>query len=169
MRLPFHRLLCLLLPAAIITGCNSSDCPLNNTVAMVCQFCESASGETLTLHDTLTVAVRDSVILNRAIQATTVSLPMSYSSPADTLVFRYTPEGAAQSQCDTLIVTKTNRPHVVSLECGTSVFHTITAVSCSHRTADATYRYAIDSAVVIKPEVNYDKQTNLKIYLTVHQ
>ena len=153
--------------ALLLMGCNGNDCPLNNTVRMVCGFYSGDSA--VSIGDTLTIAVRDSVILNRSVATSTVSLPMSYTADADTLVFLYTPDGSEVSIADTLIVSKTNQPHIVSLECGTSVFHSISAVSHSHRAPDSTFRYAIDSVVVKHNEVNFDAQENLKIYYRLHQ
>lgn len=155
--------------ATMLFGCNANDCPLNNTVRLVCGFYNSANDSTVAVGDTLTISVRDSVILNRSTATATVSLPMSYAAPADTLVFRYTPAGSETGITDTLIVSKTNEPHIVSLECGTSVYHTITAVSHSHRTPDATFQYAIDSVAVTKSEVNFDAQENIKIYYNMYK
>ena len=150
-----------------MTGCNGNDCPLNNSVRLICGFYSGDS--TVTIGDTLTIAVRDSVILNRSVATSTISLPMSYTGEADTLVFLYTPNGSEVSITDTLIISKTNEPHIVSLECGTSVFHVISAVTHSRRTPDDTFRYAIDSVVVNHNAVNFDAQENLKIYYRLYQ
>ena len=125
--------------------------------------------EEYNLGDTITVVARDSVILNRATNEATISLPMSYDGAADTLVFHFTPSGSKASISDTLIVSKTNEPHVISLECGTSIFHTITNATCTSRTPNSTFRYAISRVAVSQPNVNFDGQENLKIYLAVHQ
>ena len=153
--------------ALLVAGCNGNDCPLNNSVRLVCGFYSGDS--TVTIGDTLTIAVRDSVILNRSVATSTVSLPMSYTGEADTLVFLYTPDGSEVSVTDTLIISKTNEPHIVSFECGTSVFHAISAVTHSRRTPDDTFRYAIDSVVVNHNAVNFDAQENLKIYYRLYQ
>ncbi len=164
-----RNIICIWLVALAMLGCNSNDCPLNNSVRLVCGFYDAANDSSLAVSDTLTIAVRDSVILNRATNEATVSLPMSYGSEADTLVFRFTPEGSEASISDTLIVSKTNEPHVVSLECGTSVFHSITATACTNRTPSATFRYAITRVTVSQPNVNFDGQENLKIYFDIHK
>ncbi|MBO4730272.1 MAG: hypothetical protein J5593_02245, partial [Bacteroidaceae bacterium] len=142
------HILFLAIAALLLAGCNGSDCPLNNTVRLICGFYNTTDGSELAISDTLTISVRDSVILNRSTDSKTVSLPMSFSAVADTLVFLYTPDSSEVSAVDTLIVSKTNEPHVVSLECGTSVFHSITAISHTCRTPDSTFLYAIDSIVV---------------------
>ena len=163
------NIICIGLLIAATTSCTSSDCPLNNTARLVCGFYNPANDSSLTLGDTITVVARDSVILNRATNEATISLPMSYDGAADTLVFHFTPSGSKASISDTLIVSKTNEPHVISLECGTSIFHTITNATCTSRTPNSTFRYAISRVAVSQPNVNFDGQENLKIYLAVHQ
>lgn len=167
-----HSLRCvLLLPAValtLLTACNGSDCPLNNTVRSRYTFYNSQSGLATTLPDTLTISAwpRDTVLLNRAIGLTTFTLPVGYLSMADTLLLRFT-TGAGQT-CDTLIVNHTNQPHFESLDCGTSIFHEITGVSVSHRTPSADYPTAIDSIVVSNKKINYDENENFKIYLSTY-
>lgn len=152
---------------AMVMSCSSSDCPLTNTVMQKVGF-YSSDGSQLTVGDTLTVMVSDSVILNRLTGGTSVRLPMSYSAAADTLVFCFTPEGATMPATDTIVIDKTNTPHFVSLDCARSMFHTITAVSWSRRSPDETYTYAIDSVALINPEVNYEEKENLQIYFSVY-
>ena len=164
-----RHILFLATAALFLTGCNGNDCPLNNTVRLICGFYNTADGSELAIPDTLTISVRDSVILNHSTDTHTVSLPMSYAADADTLVFLYTSADSEASLSDTLIVSKTNEPHIVSLECGTSVFHVISAVSHSRRTPDETSHYAIDSIAVNNSNVNFDGQENLKIYYHVYQ
>ena len=169
MHLFIRKILYLAAAVDIMAGCNGSDCPLNNTVRLVCGFYSAGSDSSIAISDTLTISVRDSVILNRSVATATVSLPMSYAGDADTLVFLYTPAGSEASCSDTLVISKSNEPHIVSLECGTSVFHNISAVSHSSRIPDPTYRYAIDSVAVSNSNVNFDGQENLKIYYRLHQ
>lgn len=163
------NIICAIATAIVAASCTSNDCPLNNTVHLICGFYNSEDGSEIDIADTLTVTARDSIILNRALGASIVSLPMSYSGETDTLVFTYSPADNAISFCDTIMVSKTNQAHFISLECGTNVFHTITAVTHSSGISDATHRYAIDSIAVSNPNVNFDGQENLKIYYTVVQ
>ncbi len=153
---------------AIVVSCSSSDCPLNNTVMQKCGFYD-ADGTVLTVGDTLTVTVRDSVVLNRLTDGTSIKLPMSYNEPADTLVFVFKPAGAVETVADTVVVSKTNSPHFVSLDCARSMFHTITGVSCSKRTPDAVYKYAIGQVVITNAEVNYEERENLQIFFNVYR
>lgn len=153
---------------ALVTSCNSSDCPLTNTVMQKCGFYDS-DGNVLTIDDTLTITVRDSVILNRLTEGTNVKLPMSYNAAQDTLVFHYTPTGEIAEVTDTLVVSKTNTPHFVSLECARSMFHNITNVTWTTRKPDQTYRYAIERVAVTNEHVNYDEKENLQIYFAVYR
>lgn len=161
---------------AVLGACDSSDCPLNNTVSQVCNVYRSDNGASLTLSDTLTVLLHDSVVLNRQTAASTLSLPMSYEGGSDTLVFRYTPQQALSDTLntltyatDTLIITKSNQPHFVSLDCPTMVFHTISGVSWTRRTPDETFRYAIDSVAIKNAEVTNNPQENLQIFYSVYE
>lgn len=151
-----------------LCACDSSDCPLNNTVSQVCNIYRSDNGAALTLEDTLTVMIRDSVILNRMTGASTISLPLSYNNLTDTLVFLYCPQGEETHAADTVFVTKTNEPHFISLDCPTLVFHTISAVSWSRRTPSESFRYAIDSIGIKSPEVTNDLKENLQIFFSVY-
>lgn len=166
---------CLVILAGV-GACDSSDCPLNNTVAQVSNIYRSDNGTALTLSDTLTVVLHDSVILNRQTGATTLSLPMSYSGKSDTLVFRYAPQQEQTDSlstpiyiCDTIIITKSNQPHFISLDCPTLVYHTIQSVNWSHRTPDSVFRYAIDSVSINNQEVTNNPQENLQIFYSVYE
>ena len=57
-----------LLPALIIAGCSSTDCPLNNTVYLSARFYNSSSGAVTNVTDTLSVIAggkNNTLILNR--------------------------------------------------------------------------------------------------------
>ena len=49
---------------------------------------------------------------------------------------------------DTITVTKEDRPHFESVDCSPLYFHTITAINTTNN--------AIDSVVIINPDVSYD-------------
>lgn len=150
-------------------ACDSSDCPLNNTVAQVSNIFRSDNGKALTLGDTLTVLIHDSVILNRQTGASSLSLPMSYEGESDTLVFRYAPQEQDTCTTDTLIITKSNQSHFISLDCPTLVFHTITGVNWSRRIPDQTFRYAIDSVSIKNADVTNNPQENIQIFYSVYE
>lgn len=152
----------------MLTACSSTDCPLNNVVLQQIHFYDT-SGKKQTVQDTLTITVRDSIVLNRATGLGNISLPMSYQAATDTLVFRYAATGATVSATDTVIISKTNTPHFVSLECSKVIYHNITDIKWSRRTPTPECRYAIDSIAVKNPEVNTDAKENLQIYFSVYQ
>lgn len=158
----------LIVTAISIAGCGTTDCPLNNTVRQVARF-YSLDNQLTAIEDTLVITSRDSILLNRSTKTTMVSLPLSYNGDVDTLVLSYRPLAPATAYTDTIFVHKTNVPHYISLDCGTGVFHTITAVEWSHRIPSAQQRYAIDSIAINNNSVTYDEKENLQIYLAVHQ
>ena len=138
--------LATLLLTVVVTSCTSVDCPLNNTVYTT----YSMQKDTLT--DTLSVAIHrvdgtDSIVLNQLSRATSFILPISYTSPADTLFFNF--NGAKGELTDTLVVSKTNTPHFESTDCPMSYFHTITNISYT--------RNGIDSVAVNHKDVTYDE------------
>lgn len=152
----------------MLTACSSTDCPLNNVVLQQIHFYDT-SGKKQTVQDTLTITVRDSIVLNRATGLGELKLPMSYEAASDTLVFRYAATGATVSATDTVIISKTNTPHFVSLECSKVIYHNITDIKWSRRTPTPECRYAIDSIAVKNPEVNTDAKENLQIYFSIYQ
>ena len=93
----------------------------------------------------------DSVVLNRKLGATGLSFPLGYASACDTFVFRFARMGVS----DTVFIRHDNHPYFISLDCGTAMFHTLTAADCTHR--------LMQSAVITHPEINYDAQENIQL------
>ncbi|MBQ8098238.1 MAG: hypothetical protein IJ244_01805 [Bacteroidaceae bacterium] len=156
----------ILLLLLILASCSSTDCPLNNTVSMQIGFYTSETGLKTNIADTLSIRTggRKSVtLLNRGWNFNNISLPMGYVQPTDTLLFLFRTE--AGSVTDTVLITHTNDPHFVSLDCSTALFHTITSVKVSSRQPTENFPTVIDSIIIANPEVNYDETENLKIYL----
>ncbi|WP_375712978.1 DUF6452 family protein [Hallella colorans] len=127
----------------ILMACSSVDCPLNNTVYTNYKL----MGDVTKLPDPLTILTQrhdgtDTILINQLAQADSFSLPMSYGGNKDVLYFK------TKEILDTVWVTKTNRPHFESVDCGLNYFHTITDVRCTHN--------AIDSVVIKEKEVTYD-------------
>jgi hypothetical protein len=141
-----------MLATAVLLGCSSIDCPVQNTVRTVYELSEA-------LNDTLTVttqrsvsavpsgATRDTILLNSGTALTTFSLPISYTNPVDTLIFKTVRLVAV----DTVWIEKEDIPHFESVDCGASFFHRITSVRSTH--------VGIDSIVLKKAFVDYDKST----------
>lgn len=160
----FHPWLLIAILAMGMGSCSNTDCPLNNVVMTYYTLYSSSTGSQTRLSDTLTVTTSAMTLLNRSVNQSAFSLPMSYAYAQDTLYFHFS--NADASVTDTVMVSHTNQPHFVSLDCGTSIFHEITSVAWSARTATAQLPHAIDSIVVIRNQVNYDQSENIRIYLS---
>ncbi len=149
-----YRLLGALLIVLGISACSGDDCPINNTVMGKMTF-YGQDGEAGSLTATLTVSVvrpqGDSVVLNQKAYASEVVFPLSYVHETDTFVFDYN-GGVAY---DSLFITHTNTPTLVSVDCGTAMYHTITLVNSTHN--------LIDTLILKSSEVNYDERENIKV------
>lgn len=145
---PFHILIILLLTSA----CSSIDCPLNSLVYTQYQLMD-ATGKADTLSDTLTISTsrsdgNDSVVINKSVNTTTFSLPISYSHQQDVFFFETIDTLTKQTLTDTVSVTKEDIPHFESVDCSPAFFHKI--VSIDHT------RHNIDSIIINSADVNYD-------------
>lgn len=153
-----HIAMLLAIPLILIgmAACSGEDCPINNTVMGKMAFYDPY-GEAIAFVGTLSVsAVRqqgDSVVLNQKRNPSDVLFPLSYTHETDTLILTYSSGGATAS--DSIYISHTNTPTLVSVDCGTAMFHTITAVSAT--------RHVIDSLILKSPEVNYDERENIQI------
>lgn len=177
---------------AMLVGCYSNNCPLENTVLCNYKFYDM-DGTAISYGDQITVTTlkpgwqdvftyrklgypnvvltridstlinegysmtqsverKDTILLNKISNVSTMSVPMSYFNDADTLVLTY----ASISNKDTIIVSQTNYPHVELPECGAYRFHKIKGVTST--------AYAIDHVEIGNSEVNYEGKENIKIY-----
>lgn len=151
--------------ALSLTSCSNIDCPLDNVVSMQCNLFsyETKSAYTLTDELTVTPAGRDTVLLNKATNIQSFLLPLKEAGERDTLLLHFS-NTADQSATDTLFVTHTLHPHFESLDCPSSVFHTITAVrATSHALSEMPL--TIDSVSLVRSIVNYDDVENIRIFL----
>ena len=153
-------LFCLLgfLVLSGVSSCSGEDCPINNTVQGKMVFCNKY-GDAVSYGGQLTVRVvrpqGDSVVLNLKTNASEVLFPLSYVHATDTFILDY--DGFTR---DSVFVSHTNTPTLVSVDCGMAMFHTITSVGSTH--------YNIDSIVLKSSDVNYDERENIQIiYPTV--
>ncbi|MCD8266170.1 MAG: DUF6452 family protein [Prevotellaceae bacterium] len=139
-----------------LTGCEGIDCTLNNVVLCHYNFYSSETGTLVSLADTLTVTAQgtDSVLYNQGANLTGVSLPMSYYSDADTLVF--TLQGDGYRTQSTVRVEKSNTEHYESPDCPATMFHYLSGVSFSSM--------VIDSIVIKRAEVDYLQDENIRVY-----
>lgn len=146
----------LAIAAGMLTGCDSIDCTLNNTVECKMGFYD-AKGNPVALTDTLSVLAygSDSILYNRGIRTGSLGLPLSYYKDKDTLVFLI--QGEDYRIQERLIIYKQNYEHFESLDCPVNMFHTLTNLECT--------KNVIDSVVIVSPQVEYNNGENIKIYL----
>lgn len=143
-----------------LCACSSIDCPVQNTVRTL-YVLKKQNAEPDTLKDTLYIFTTrangsDTLLLNAAINLSTLSLPIGYSNPEDTLIFYF--RNDPFQVLDTVWLKKDNFPHFESVDCSASFFHNITAVRSTHN--------AIDSIVINNPSVTYDPETeHFHLYL----
>ena len=151
----------VLLAALLTVACSSIDCPVQNTVYTVYNIYGEQGADTL--HDTLSVWTyrrdkTDTLLLNRGVNLTTFTLPISYAQPEDTLIFRVADSNGFVTT-DTVWLKKENYPHFESVDCNPSYFHKLTAVRSTFR--------GIDSIVINHATVDYDPSTeHFHIYFT---
>ena len=156
MRLFRHaaHLLGVLLVFLSVIACSGEDCPINNTV-MGKMAVYNPKNEAVSLVGAFTVKVvrpqGDSVVLNQMSNAAEVRFPLSYAHTTDTLIFDYS-NGMA---CDSLYISHTNTPTLVSVDCGTAMYHSITSVRSTHQ--------LIDTLILKSSEVNYDERENIQV------
>lgn len=154
-----RKIIPAIIAASVMCACSSIDCPVENIVATSYGLYKSgATADTLT--DTLTIFTKtargtDTVLLNRGVRISSISLPISYTNAEDTLLFaRY---DSTKIALDTVYIQKENYPHFESVDCQLSYFHTITGVKCTTK--------GIDSIVINNPSVSYDSSIeNFRIY-----
>lgn len=153
---PALRLLLLLASALLYVGCDSVNCPLNSNVAAVYKFYDS-SGKSFVLADELTVTAcgTDSVLMNRLTRANSMSLPLSYYSACDTLLFTLT-DADGFSATDTVWIEKQSTPHAEDPSCPIHVWHRINRVRHTS--------LLIDSIGIVNPTVNFDGSDTFSIY-----
>ena len=114
----------------------------------------SEYGDAVSFAGELTVRVvrpqGDSVVLNRKMKASEVLFPLSYVNEIDTFVFDY-----AGVACDSIYVSHTNTPTLVSIDCGVAMFHVIKSVISTHN--------EIDTIILKSSDVNYDERENIQV------
>ncbi len=147
-----------------VSACSSIDCPVQNTVAVYYSISSySDDGEVVadSLNDTLWVWTKradgeDTLVLNRLVDKSRFSLPISYSHPEDVLIFAIRDTSLVWT-LDTVWLKKEDIPHFESVDCSAHFFHQLTAVRCTHD--------GIDSLVINNPSVTYDSGvTNIQIF-----
>lgn len=155
------RLGLVLVLSCLFAACSTIDCPLNNRVYTNYSVL-AADGTPYTQTVPTTISTNrtdgsDSVLINKDVNFSSFSLPISNTQPRDTFFV----EQAADtwSAVDTIVVEKENSMHFESTDCAASYFHYITGVTTTH--------HAIDAVEINNHEVNYDTtKKHFYIYFT---
>ncbi len=155
MRRRINHLL-LFLIAFLFVACDESNCTLQNTIALQCGFYQG--GSRVAISDTLTVTVAgsDSVLVNRSLRTSQLTLPMSFWASCDTLIFTVT-DAESDTCVDTLWIEKTNEPHFESPDCPSYMFHRITSLRSTHE--------FIDSVCLMGDRVDFSQYEQIQIHL----
>lgn len=148
----------------MLASCNDDGCPLNNSVLAQYNFYTESNG-TLTkinILDTINVylvrdAKDDTLIYNRAVNVSSITLPMSYDHATDTVVFRYRLVDGGTKTPDSIFVTKTDIIHYESLDCPIHTFHNITSVSVSNSESFQT--------TIVNANIDYETKENIRIII----
>ena len=140
-------------------SCGESECPLTTVSLARFDFLDSethggvgiTSGATITGIVQLEDTILTDTIYNKA--ETSMSLPLSYTNRT-TYVMHYT-----ETIRDTIELTHKNIPFVSDIECGTMMFYKVESVKYT--------TYALDSVVIINPDINNEEKKNFNIYFRV--
>ena len=125
---------------ALLVGCSSVDCPLNNVVGLKAGLRSAATGAVYTLQDTLTItaAGTDSVLLFSDAQGRVAT--------------------------DTLYISHDNIPHFENQDCPVLMFHKLGKIRWTNHDL-SQMPVTIDNVVVVRPLVDYQNAENIRIYL----
>ena len=150
-----------------LTACSSIDCPVQNLVETQYALMDAYDNPDILDTDTLNIWTRrvdgtDTLVLNSLCgEASTFSLPISYTQPEDIFFLRLSTIEKVSYQ-DTICIKKENYPHFESVDCQAAYFHKLTAVSSTH--------HVIDSVTIENSKVNYDvSNTHIYIYLKANR
>lgn len=148
----------------MVTACSDINCTMGSAAYANYLF-KDRNDSTLRFIDTLSVGTttlggRDTVLMNRLIGDTAMSLPMSSSLTADTLyLFYFWRQQNPARALDTLIIKHSNVPHFSSPECGIYVSHAI---------EDITYtKNFIEDIQILNKDVSANTAYNFKIRFNV--
>ena len=103
--------------------------------------------------DTLTVTAfgTDSVIINKDIRVSSVSLPLRYAEETTIFVFHY-----SEDYKDTITLAHHNTPYFMNMDCGYQMKQELTG--CTHM------RYLLDSIVIKDAKLGVYGTENLALY-----
>lgn len=137
-----------------ICACSDSDCTTSNTAYVNYGFYDQdGSPIAFTVPVTVTAAGTDSVLINQESEMRIMQLPLRYTSTEDTFVVHLN-----ETLFDSIYVTHQNIPHFISMDCGTGMYHHIDGIRCAGR--------VFDSIQIVNPDITYNANEHVKIYLT---
>ena len=146
---------------AVMAGCVSLDCPVNNVVNVVYALQKPDGTPDTLVVDTMWVwAVRsdltDTILVNRlcGTKATKFAIIPSHTQPTDMVCLEVVDTCKATPQhewMDTIRLTKIDQQHFEGVDCKPNYFHTLTGVTSTH--------HLIDTVIINKTDVSYDTST----------
>lgn len=152
-----------------LISCDTYNCLLETNVACTYGFYATqrddsgalVTGAAVAVGDTLTITALgiDTVLANRLVGQSGVSLPVSYYGDVDSLLFTFSGDDGIGR--DTLYLHKENTAHLDDPSCPAHMWHRITAVHTTH--------HLIDTVLITEPQINYDGLENLQIYFRTAQ
>ena len=139
-----------------LSACDSINCPLNSKVAAIYSFYDS-NGKAFTIGDTLTVTAvgTNQVLVNKLVNQSKISLPVSYYAPCDTLVLRIS-DTDGLSATDTIWMEKVSTPHADDPSCPIHIWHKVTDIRYTDN--------IIDTIAIVNPDINYNGWENFHIH-----
>ena len=146
----------LLTFCSLMAGCGESDCSLTTVSVARFDFLDSQTGKSVSFSNGATVTgiatIADTLNVDTVFNQATnyMSVPLSYTHKT-TYVMHYT-----ELMRDTIEVTHKNIPFVSNIECGTMMFYQIESLRYTTN--------ALDSVVLINPEITNEEKTNFNIY-----
>lgn len=160
----FTRKAWILLPIIIIS-CTEIECPMDNIVMMGAGLYDSETKKKINISENLSITPvgKDTILLNQAQHINEFFLSLKHETHEDHFLLHFS-NAKGEYGVDTLKVGHTATPHLESLDCPATYFHTINSVGwSSHPLSEIPL--TIDSVEISHPNVKYENQENIKIYL----
>ncbi|MGL4518131.1 MAG: DUF6452 family protein [Phocaeicola sp.] len=144
--------------STLLLGCSESDCPLIKISYANFSFLDSETHQAVKFTQDITVTgfvVKDTLISDTLFNKpeSSMSLPLSYTEKT-TYVMHYT-----DLMKDTIEVYHQPRPFVGNIECNPMVFYTVQSVTYT--------RHALDSVVIVNPDITNEEKNNFQIFYSV--
>ena len=156
----FHILISIIL-CCFMQGCGESECSLSTTSFARFDFLDSKTHAAVGFTQRVTITgisevdgtMLEDTLFNLA--ESNMSLPLSYTHKT-TYVMHY-----SEMMRDTIEVTHKNIPFVSDIECGTLMHYQVEGFNYT--------THALDSVVLINPEITHEEKSNFNIYYRVDE